>query len=541
MSFEPLVSWNGTLAISIGLVMIFLIQTWAMLTGDISSKRKRIKITLNAFLITVLMLFSWNPVWESQIMQSAALLVNSSDSPEKIDFWEDSLDLKSISDLDQIQENQTQVYLLGQEFSKEELLQIQDRDLQWIPDFKNGQFTFLEWKGMLHLGESQILRGRIESPKIDSLTLSFGGESIAEAAIDLSSGEFELRFPVMIQGRNELDFFHGDSLLGKVNFFTLPSSPVNYELRFSFPNPESRTLGSFLARKGDRVAESVQLSKDTRLSSGSQNQDSLQVMILDAGQLSGSSFQSQLDSGMSFLVMNLGDPDQGVSQVNRVFGTDFQISRISSEESRLIEGKLEAAPFEFQSKENQSELLGNSVAFQRIGNSKVGVSLLEQTFPIQLSGDSVAYEEIWDEILKELRPDEPQNISFQAPAYSGEVNSFLINRKGASPEQMLVGSDTIYLQQSPINALLKSGEMLLQDSGWIALDGGEMEFYLYSSGDWQGLNQLKFLSGFMQGRPQISERDRKEILVKRALPDYVWLTLILATFTVVWLEPKVRL
>jgi hypothetical protein len=47
--------------------------------------------------------------------------------------------------------------------------------------------------------------------------------------------------------------------------------------------------------------------------------------------------------------------------------------------------------------------VGYPVAIQKTA-TKIGLSLISETFPLKLSGDSAAYERIWTSILTQLQP-----------------------------------------------------------------------------------------------------------------------------------------
>src|SRR5690606_36272841 len=337
---------------------------------------------------------------------------------------------------------------------------------------------------------------RIETQDSLKISLTQQGELLTETRLTPSSGIFSIQFPASILGRNEVDLMVNDSLYGSINFFTSPAKPIRYRLQFAFPDPEIRFLSQYLIASGEKVSEKIDVSKSVTITSGRAETDSLQFLIIDPAQLTKKSIQEAIADGASVLVMNLNNVGNDISSINKTLETNFKINRTTNEESRMIEFDLESAPFAFEEVIAQKVLFENGFAVQQVGNGKVGVSLLGQTFPVKLAGDSLRYQEIWQKILGAMLPQQAGGIELTQPVFKGMSTEFLVNQQEFEDEFITIESDSVFLQQSLVNPFSKSGSFVSLDSGWISI-GDRLEMYSYNSSDWPSLKAAKQKADFL--------------------------------------------
>lgn len=107
--------------------------------------------------------------------------------------------------------------------------------------------------------------------------------------------------------------------------------------------------------------------------------------------------------------MNLTEPLETISRVNRLFGTDFQLQRSGQGESRVLDNQLEAVPFSLLEKSGQKVFGKDAIAVQRVGEMQIAINLYQATFPLFLQGKEKEYESIWGEVFGELEPSEQQS------------------------------------------------------------------------------------------------------------------------------------
>ena len=537
IQFEPLISWNWAWFIALVISVILVLQLIWILKAELIRERKVIKIALNVGFCLLLIAYIFQPVWFLGKAGEAVLVHSSGYDKKEIRFWKDSLKIRNAIPISKFKGVGNPVYLLGSDFSAIDLLRLGERDFRWISNFESGSVTFLKWKGILREGEVQRINGRIASKDSLEISIRQQGEVLTKNHSELSSGTFNLEFPAKILGRNTLELFANDSLLGPVNFFVYASKPIQYSLQFSFPDAEIRNLTQYLINAGEGVNEKIGISKNAVIRSGDAEPDSLQFLIIDPSQLSKKSTQQAFERGASVLVINGSDAVKDVETLNKALGTSFTVKRVSNEEIRLIQGDFEVAPYEFESHTAQKLLFENAVAIQQVGNAKVGLSLLGKTFPIKLAGDSLSYQGIWEEILTGMRPQESGALEVTQPVFEALQATVLVNQDQFQEDFIRVDSDSVFLQQSLVNPFTKSGSFLSLDSGWVSL-ADSLEFYSFPTQDWESLQAAKLRADFLTSQ---SGRDITKVASnsKQKISDWIWYGIFLLVLTLIWLEPKI--
>ncbi|SFB00888.1 hypothetical protein [Algoriphagus aquimarinus] len=534
--FEPLISGTWSWLFAAAIILILGVQLFWILNADLKTSRKVIKIALNALFSLLLLGYLLQPIWTSSKPEEAVLIHSTASTKEKVRFWKDSLSVKKSVDIRKFQGEGNPVYLLGSDFSEAELLKIGDRDIQWVSDIEDGALSFLDWKGILREGEMQTVNGRIESSESLKISISQQGEILAETISELNEGAFSLKFSAKVLGRNELDLMVNDSLYGSIKFFVRPAKPIQYSLQFAFPDAEIRVLTQYLINSGEKVQERIDVSKNSTISSGSSESDSLQFLIIDPAQLTKKSTQDAIENGASILVINLDDIGRDVPAINKAFETNFKAKRITTEESREVEADLEALPYELESVIAQKLLFENAFAVQQIGNAKVGVSLLGKTFPIKLAGDSLHYQAIWQKMLGAMIPQESGVIDLNQPVFTDMRTDIKSNQEVFIKDFVNIESDSVFLQQSLVNPFSKTAEFVSMDSGWVSI-ADSIEFYSYTPDEWETVRASKWRADFLKAH---SKRDTtSEIFTSQEkVSDWLWFTLFVLTLTLLWLEPK---
>jgi hypothetical protein len=239
--------------------------------------------------------------------------------------------------------------------------------------------------------------------------------------------------------------------------------------------------------------------------------------------------------GSQVLFIQTAEPEKSVQAINQELKTDFSILQTGSE-NRVLENGGEALPFRFESGFGKNLLLEESVAIQQIGNSQVGLSLLGPTFPIALSGDSLLYGRIWDEILGVMYPAEEQNWELDAPVFSGFPSGILLNQKDGEANSISLGSDTVYLSPSLINPQTSSGEFIVSESGWISFRDS-LEVFVYPPDELKTVFQNRMIHDFLKSGNQNNQMI-DSVTKEQRVPDWLWFAAILIVFTLVWLEPR---
>lgn len=535
IQFQPDISWIYAFLLA-GLILCLLgfvgFKTWNV---NLSPNRKLLRIFLNAVLSIFLIGVIFQPVWEATKTTEPTLVFPKEMKKERIQFWKDSLGIQKAARIDQLKTESNPVYLIGTDYSPEQLHQISDRQVQIIPENKLGEFEFLDWKGILRQGEIQKIRGSIQVDSTTEISIRLGEEILDQDTLESGNDDFELAFAVKVEGRNELILRLNGVQKAEIRFFTKATQPKKYSLNFNFPDLETRFLSQYLRNQGELVSEEIQVSRNTRIKTSGAKQDTLEVLITEPSQVSGRIVKEAIAMGWQVLFIQTEEPEKSVQAINQAFKTDFSILQ-SGGENRVLESGGEGLPFRFESGFGKNLLLEESVAIQQVGNSQVGLSLLGPTFPIALSGDSLKYGKIWDEILGAMYPAEAQNWELDAPVFSGFPSGILLNQKNGGANSISLGSDTVYLSPSLINPQTSWGEFIASETGWLSL-GDSLEVFVYPPDELKTVFQNRMIHDFLKSDNQ-NNMPIDSVTKKQKVPDWLWLAAILIVLALVWLEPR---
>ncbi|MHA7128192.1 hypothetical protein [Algoriphagus namhaensis] len=526
----PIFAWIFGIVIILG----FGILAARIQKTNFSSKRKAIKHLLHALLTMALLAFILNPVWLSPPSQKPVLVFSENLGKSEVDFWKDSLGIEKAIGANDFEFNENSLVLLGREFSKEFLYSLRANSLDWvIPESKEPYF--LNWKGVLTQGEVQKIQLGIDLKSGSGLKLFQAGNKIDEYTIDSDRTNFQMEKSANILGRNEWEIVVDEDSIAVIRFFVLPNPPIRFQLQTGFPGPEIRTLGRYLSAKGEQVQENIQLSKNTELHTENLPADSVDVFVIDPSQIQNRGIQKQLDRGVSVLLLNLSDPEKQIEALNQAFETGFQISSSRSNENRLLANKVEALPFEMVSRNTQRTLFEKSFAVQKLGNSKVGVSLSAGTFSLAQAGDSLAYSAVWDSILGELRPDSDDNWKLEAPLFQNEFYTLEYNGTDSASISELKSSG-LRRSQSLINPNSTTWEGFGSEAGWQKVNE-TVEAYFYSPSEFPFVYAHQQRAEFMRSKAWESTNP-ENITTEKTIPFWVWGLIFGLILTAMWLEPK---
>ncbi|MBN3583129.1 hypothetical protein JYB64_12090 [Algoriphagus aestuarii] len=537
MELNPFLPKIWLLVFLLMILVILGLQLFMLTRSAVKSSRKWIRSILNILFTVFITVFLLQPTWESDLGSDPVLVYSKDVTSARIKFLRDSLGSKKAFAIENFQGKGNPVYLIGQRYSELELNKLSGKDVHLIKGEPSLNPQFLHWKGIVRNGEVQHVTGSVSGREASYLELKIQDQVIVFDSIDANHRMFTLKFPVQVTGRNEMGLFLNDSLIADIRFFATPFIPKSFQLRFSFPNPEQRNLSRYLKEKGEKVDEKIQVSRASQIQSGKEDLDSLNVFIGDLNQLKNRNVRAELENGTAgVLVINSGNPESDVRELNEIFDTDFEIQRSGSEEWRELESGIEALPFVFKEKNGQQLLLENSVAFQNVGLMKVGMSLISQTFPVYLSGDTATYARVWDEILGEAIPNQLSNLSYDAPLFSDQIGRIVYNGTAKDSEFTRIADDTVYFQQDLINPFSKESKFTTVDSGWTNL-ADSLEIYLYGAEELNPIRFVKnvadFLSVNTNGTPvENSNSDKNRV------SDWVWLALFLVICGLLWVEPR---
>jgi hypothetical protein len=193
----------------------------------------------------------------------------------------------------------------------------------------------------------------------------------------------------------------------------------------------------------------------------------------------------------------------------------------------LVGKDLTALPYQFNSKSIQRTLKTLPIAYQK-KTGRVAVSLLNETFPLKLSGDSLQYNQIWAETLSPFLPKDSGAIYIQAPVYVDVTTEIVTNP--TTKDFLHPGSDTLSLTASAVNAENKSGNYVFRNGGWQSINDSLQVFV-------EEPNSGAYLEHWIKANGIQASTSGVEF---RSIPDWLWFVFILLCLTALWIEPKVK-
>lgn len=508
-------------------------------------------MVLNLLLCAVLSLYLLQPHWGFTTDTSRVLIADDNVPSAFVQKLKDSLNINESFSLADFNRHRFEdpnftnqlgaVTLVGEGFSSAMLSQLSKQNLQWIPYFKADALQDIQWKALLRRGEMQTVTGKINSSKQQILKIKYANQLLDSLLLKEDFNTFSLQFPAFALGKTETQLVLDNNPLQSVHFFTRKTSPLSYLFILENPDFESKTLADWLGKNGHSVQLTTTIAKNLQ-NSTSINQTPNQktepdVIITNPSNASHPQVKKAAAAGKSILFTNLSNPVQDIKNINVGLGTHWQIKKISNEESIPLANELTAIPYQFVNASNQKNVLGYPVAIQKTVG-KIGVSFINETFPLKLSGDSLSYQQLWAAILTQLQPSLPNNIEIDAPIVSGVSTSIHFNNLAAKPTSTHIEKDTIALTYSPINPLSASAAYQFHREGWQPFQDS---LELFVDEGFTPAMQSQLLKHYLLAHStyQSNATQATNLSSQLSFPAWVWFVLLLACLTMLWVEPKV--
>nr|WP_293838321.1 hypothetical protein [uncultured Arsenicibacter sp.] len=531
---EP-TSWiiGGLLLILLGIQVGLLLRNTTLTTG-----RKLVRLSLNVLLWLIVAGYIWQPRWRVTVDSKQAIVAAGNVPRDYINRLKDSLKIAESFHADDFKGQFETVTLVGQQVPASLLSQLSATFVQWIPYFQPDAIQALQWKEIVRRGELQQVTGRLQAAEKGWLKLLFGAQVLDSVAVTAGTNAFRLRFPAFAAGRSEAVLVLNGEALDTLRYFTRPAKKLTYQFVLGSPDFETKTLADWLGQQGNSVLLTSTVSKDLQTSVAINKKSGTvpDIIITDADNGQNAVVKKAVSQGKPVLFLNLANPDTDIRAINQATGSNWALRRISNEDHVVVASGLNALPFSFADALHQQPVTGVPVAVQ-YGQTNVAVSLLAETFPLKLSGDSLAYSKLWTAILAPLQPADKNSILVDGPVISGLGNRIQLNNWTVKPAALRVGGDTARVRYSPINPLSGEASYVFSKAGWTSVQDS-VDVYVEGKGAWQQTQQVQAYA-LAQTANQLTtavgdHTHWREVRV----PTWVWLVLFLGCLTALWLEPK---
>jgi hypothetical protein len=550
--------WSGPLnqVILVLLVLLLTGQIWLVLkagkaaANNVSPARLRVRVALNVLLWMSILAFILQPFIVKK-PASAIGIVAGEEVPAT--FTRNVADSAGKAELIKVGELKEHSFdtllLLGQDFKPTDFESIgrnaRPAFIKWIPYFQLDHIQSLTWKGIVREGEMQVVQGSIESSEKQLLKLRFGGRTLDSMSLSKGFNGFKLTFPAFGVGRNAAELLLGSMTIDTIKFFARPAEKLTVRFMLENPDFESRNLATWLGKNGHAVIYDAVLSKNMNSKLNINKAENPDIIFTDPTNASSSVVKKAISDGKSVLFMNLTEPASEINRINLALGTRFQVKKISNEATVPLSNELTALPFAFTPNQYSLQIPKMPVAVEKT-TGKIGVSLLNESFPLQLSGDSVHYQHIWNTILAFTRPAEKDRIAIDAPILLDIPNTLRMNVSNTNLKFVRIGNDTTFLSYSALNSQSGTGRFTPNESGWLALhDFPDIEMNVSKTSPSLSIAAMRhFIQSNERYHSKLAETTVRSTElangVRKKLPDWFWFGLILVCFTAVWIEGKLH-
>jgi len=554
-----LFAFQSSFTVLDGLILVALaaltaVQIRALLGNNlISKKRKQIRLGLNVLMGMVILMYIIQPHWTTSADTSRVLLVSENIPLEVVKKAQDSLKITETFSLDDFERRTSEtadftaqlgkVYVLGQGARPQMLSRLSQHEIQWIPWFKNNELTSIQWKALLRKGELQEVTGAIalDAPKV--LKINYANQVLDSVSLGKGNQTFRLTFPSFAIGRTGTTLLLDNQPIQQVAFYSRKPQPISAYFILQNPDFESKAVAEWLGKKGGRVEMLMTVAKNTQ-TSVSMNQVKNKkdfapdIVFTDPENAGHPLVKKAISDGKSVLFYNITDPEQAAKKVNATLGTQWSLKRISNEESISLGDGLTALPYQLAANPTQKNILGHPVAVQKMGG-RVGLSLLNETFSLKLSGDSLAYDKIWSGILQALAPAQEGNIMVNAPLWKDTRASLVLNKFSQPLGSVSVAKDTVSMERSALNTFSYGANYTFRKSGWQPfLDSLEVFVEENETAASNAARMVESVRAHASNQSKYSRGTTQLFTAK--LSDWAWFGLFLLCLTALGVEPKLR-
>lgn len=537
-------NWTGPLNLLLLLVAVALLvlQCRLLYTRHRHSGRFGIRLFLNLLVWLSVVIWIADPYFQSGAGSKVGLLIAENVPSGVTGRIRDSLAGAEVVREDEIANRQVDtLVIVGQEFDDKVFASIRQLknlpDLHWKPYFAPGELCDLHWKGILRKGEMQRVEGSIQTPDKKALRLRYAGHTLDSVMLNPGRNNFRLTFPAFSEGRTTTSLDLDGQTIDTLRFFTQPGQKLTIRFLLDNPDFETRNLATWLGKQGHSVLYDATLSKSIRSKLNINRAVEPELIVTNASNAVDPAIRKAVNAGKSVLFLQSGDPVAELRSINHALGTRFQTVKTSNDESVPLSPSLTARPFRFEPRNFQVKAPHYPVTTETT-TGKIAVSLLNETFPMQLSGDSVAYGSVWNEILAYVRPAQASVIEWDAPVFRNVPVKIYLNNFQAVPRFLTLGQDTISAAISALNDRSAAATFLPMQNGWVPFhDSLNTELYVQ---DYPSLRYASRMQHFIRSTQKVNAGTSltENAVSTRKLPGWAWFSWLMLCLAALWIEPK---
>lgn len=518
------------------LILLLAVQLFWVFRNQ-NKKRRWLKLALNLFLWASLVVLIFPPRLKSAETLDKIGIRDANITDGFLKNMKDSLGLKKIVSpaqyLKEYEDKNLKVYLLGQSFDAEFLSNFSDKKVEFFPEFKQNEIQNINWRAVLYQNETQEIDGYIDVEKPALIGLKFGNQTLDSIKLNKGKQHFSMSFPSFSIGKTSVKLTLDGSNLMDLNYYSRTAPKLKVLFLADSPDFETKMLSEWLGKNGHEVDVETMVTKTTtnKVNINKTKTANYNLVFTTPDRVNNAICRQTLNSGGGVFVYNVQEGD--LPNINKNLGDSFVLQRISSETETKLSNDLVSIPFGFKDNKNQQKLKPWPVA---ISNRHVGVTLISETYPLLLSGDSINYRKIWGGVLQLLQPTLRNNIEVQAPVLENLFTSFRFNNFNDNPGLFKISKDTIFLKNSPINLKETVGSYVFRSTGWQEINDS-LEVFVNKTEQPSALfKQTKSI--LKSYKPNGNDGSVQTNTSNQILPDWLRLLLCIIFFVLLWVEAK---
>lgn len=471
--------------------------------------------------------------------------------------------------------NSEEIFVLGSGIPTYDLWSLKNIPVTYLPGQELSGIIKLNYKQENNVGNQLDVKGIFANPRSKNRLVleDAGGTALDSLIFDSEEKEhFQLSTHLKVSGNFVFSIVEKDSLGEVLNRNTLPvkineSKTPRILILNAFPTFEIKYLKNFLADLGHEVVvknrittgrykfEFFNTEQKNLRSLNFSNLEGFDLVILDAEFLKNLSnsernalLKSIKSSGLGLLILgeakalnNLGDFS--------VF-TPQSVSTLEVGFDKLKTVRLAIQPYRLKQEFGLEEIHTSNAsifsAYKRLGQGRIGTTMLKDTWQLLLDGKQDVYQQIWSEIIEQVSKRESILASFSPIdkfAVKDEPFTFEIRTSLENPRIFDQNDRLIPLKQDLNASETWSGVTYPLSLGWQQLNMEQdstlsYEYYVHQSESWKSLRyfktqqaNLKFFKETISGNKDISQ-------VYVAIHPFWFFGIFLLSMASLWLMPK---
>lgn len=467
-----------------------------------------------------------------------------------------------------------QIFVLGRGISGFDLYQFEDLPVTYLPGDTLAGIVKLNYNRKSRVGNSLRMQGRFLKPKFGSqLILEDAGGTGMDSLVFTSEEKenFNLETELKVSGNYVFNITEKDSLGEVLSRNALPikvakEGALRILILNSYPTFEIKYLKNFLAESGHELVVKNRITagrfkfeffntENTRL--GSLNEETLKdfdLLISDSGTLRNlsssetSALQNSIrETGLGLFILGEANTlnslgDFSVFELERVSGTETEVDN-------LPEVSIAQQPFQLKEAIGLEEIHSSNSSilsgYKRIGQGRIGTTLLENTWQLQLEGREEAYQQVWSQLVEQISKRTSVTASWKAKtdfAFKDQAFEFKLRTSVENPRVRDENEHLIPLKQDLNNSELWTGKTYPQKTGWQKLkieqdSTSVFNYFVHNAEDWQALQSYR--TSEENNRFFLQEIvEEKSVKMPIAINPLWFYGIFLISMGVLWLEPK---